>query len=480
MGQKRTIYFNDTRHFYLFALDPPLSMEQVLLPIAEATGTSVDTFAFSVDGGNGLFYPSNAGLRYAALDPTPMQGSYDWRARKILQDLDDQGLDILTLLIDEAHHVGMDFFASLRMGGYLGVDPNKLVINGGKGLGHPELRHDRFAVLQELATQYDIQGVELDLAAPGGTAWHFPPNEGPQYAPVMTEYLGQIADMMRNRPGQPGQVGVRVYPTEEMCLRHGLDVRTWFKAGIVDWVMPMLYSYFVLDADMPIEWLTEAAAEAGVSVYARLQPWEQDESTGALQRIHADPATLRGAACNFLDKGVDGIYAHSLSWPLGDTERGVLAELGDRQRLQQGDKRYVIRRRQQEAAALGYDAPLPFEIPAADPNKRYPISLLIADDIDAETDRIRQVILTLKVLSTVSQDDLILLLNGQSLAAETCLKRPRDSIAPYDGLELEYYLEKVRPHRGRNLLEITLASRPDGLIGGLSIEAIELSVVYHS
>ncbi len=480
MGQKRTIYFNDTRHFYLFALDPPLSMDQVLLPIAEVADTSVDTFAFSVDGGNGLFYPSKVGLRYAALDPDPMTCSYDWRARRILQDLEEQDLDILALLIDRAHVCGMDFFASVRMGAYLGVDPEKLVRNGGQGLGHAELRDDRFAVLRELGTQYDIQGVELDLAAPGGIAWYFPQNEGPKYAPVMTEYLGKIADMMRNRPGEPGLVGVRVYPTEEMCLRHGLDVRAWFKNGVVDWVMPMLYTYFVLDADMPIEWLTEAAAEAGVSVYARLQPWERDHSTGAVQRIHADPATLRGAACNFLDKGVDGLYAHSLSWPLGATERGVLGELGDRERLRKGDKRYVVRRRQDDAAALGYDASLPFEIPAADPDKRYPVCLLIADDIDAEADRVRRVSLKLKVLSMVAADDLVLFLNGKSLAGETCLTRPRDSIAPYDGLELDYHLEKIRPHRGRNRLEMTLASRPAGLTDGVSIETVELSVTYHS
>lgn len=478
MGQQRTLYFNDTRHFYLYALDPPLSMQQILLPIGEAANTSVDTFVYSVDGGNGLFYPSKAGRRYAELDERPFTGSYDWRAWKILQDLEDQDLDLLTLLIERAHECKLDFFASLRMGAYLGVDPDKLVLNGGKGLGHAELRDERFAVLQELGTQYDTQGVELDLAAPGGTIWHFPKDEGPQYAPVLTDYLAKIADMMRNRPGQPGLVGVRVYPTEEMCLRHGLDVRTWFKQGIVDWVMPMFYPYFVLDCDMPIEWLTQAAAAAGVAVYARLQPWERDETTGASQRIHASPATLRGAACNFLDKGCDGIYAHSLSWPLGATERSVLDELGDRPRMQKGDKRYVVRRRQEEAAALGYDATLPFDIPQANPNKRYPVPLFIADDLDQEAQRVFRVTLKLKVLSTVAEDELVLWLNGKSLLGENCVKKPRDSIAPYDGLELELHLEEVWPQLGRNLLEIALVGRPDGLAGGLSIEEVELAIEY--
>ena len=55
MKRKRTIYFNDTRHFYLYTLEPPLSMEDLWRPVDEAAGTSVDTFAFSVEGGAGLF-----------------------------------------------------------------------------------------------------------------------------------------------------------------------------------------------------------------------------------------------------------------------------------------------------------------------------------------------------------------------------------------------------------------------------------------
>jgi|GEM_PF-5280686 hypothetical protein len=54
----------------------------------------------------------------------------------------------------------------------------------------------------------------------------------------------------------------------------------------------------------------------------------------------------------------------------------------------------------------------------------------------------------------------------------------RDSIAPYDGLELELHLENVWPQLGRNLLEIALAGRPDGLAGGLSIEEVELAIEY--
>ncbi|MCC7262312.1 MAG: hypothetical protein IT369_07315 [Candidatus Latescibacteria bacterium] len=474
---RRTLYFNDIRHFYLYTLDPPLSREQLLLPVTEAAGTSVDTFVYSVDGGNGLFYPSEAGLRYAARDERPFTCGYAWRAWRILRDLEEQGIDILALQVDEAHRVGLDFFASLRMGAYLGVDPAKLVVNGGKGLGHAELREARFAVVEELATRYPIDGVELDLAGPGGTLWHFPPDEGPKYTPVLTEYLARIAALLRGRQGKPALLGVLVYPTEEMCLRHGMDVRAWLAQGIVDWVLPMFYPYFPLDGDMPIEWLCEAAALAGVPVYGRLQPWVRDPSTGAGHRVLADLATLRGAAANFLAKGCAGIYTHSLSWPLGEAERGLLQELGDHARLRAGDKRYILTRRQEEARSMGYGAPLPLAIPGADPEQRYRLPLFVADDLAAAA-ALRRVSLKMKVLGMVGPDQLGLWLNGESLAAAPRVHRPSDPLLPYDGLELELELQAVRPRPGRNWLEVALLARPAGLAGGLSIEEVELRVEY--
>lgn len=473
MKRKRTIYFNDTRHFYLYALEPPLSMEEVWLPVDEPAGTSVDTFAFSVDGGAGLFYPTKVGDRFT--DRVEV-GSYTWRAFAILQDLDERGIDLLAELIDRAHTRDMDFFASLRMHGHLNMDPSIQVRNGGIGLGDAGVREHLFGVITELTTGYDIQGVELDLAAPGGTAFHFPEAEGPRYAPVLTEYLGDIAVVARGRDG--GEVGVRVYPTEEMNLRHGMDVRTWFEDGVVDWVMPMFYPYFVLDGDMPIEWLTEAAKAAEVSVYGRLQPWIRDETTGALERIYADPETLRGAASNYLDKGVDGLYAHSMSWPLGERERGFLSELGHPDLMKGKNKRYVLRRRQEEAAALGYDAVLPFAIPNADPDATYSVPLYIADDVERVAERIQRITLTISSKGIVAGDRIILQVNGTKLTIEPNSIRPRDPLAPYDGLALDWLLDSAPLKRGRNLLEIALVSRPAGLADGISIETIELFVEY--
>ena len=47
--------------------------------------------------------------------------------------------------------------------------------------------------------------------------------------------------------------------------------------GLVDFCVPMLYIFFVLDSQMPIRWLVDAAHEADASVYGVLQPYYAPE-----------------------------------------------------------------------------------------------------------------------------------------------------------------------------------------------------------
>ena len=55
MRQKRTIYFNDARHYYLFVFEPPMTLRDAWLPIDEVASTAVDTFSYGVERGDGLF-----------------------------------------------------------------------------------------------------------------------------------------------------------------------------------------------------------------------------------------------------------------------------------------------------------------------------------------------------------------------------------------------------------------------------------------
>ena len=480
MRKKRIIYFNDARHYYLFVFEPPMALEDAWVPVDEVAGTAVDTFIYGVARGDGLFYPSNIGMRFGQDMEEFHQAAY-WRVWNNMQSLIDRGLDPLTVLIDRAHDKGMDFIASLRMTGHEKMDPAHAIETGGGGLAHQEVRDHQYAVLEEMATQYPVEGIELDLGLPGGGPRVLRPEDVPAMTPVMTDYVRKISEMVRGRSGTPGEVGVRVLPTEEMNLDQGLDVRTWLKDGLVDWVMPIRFGYQLLDPNMPIDWLIEAAHESDISVYGMLEPYVGHQNTGEAERVWPTSEQMRAAVANFWSRGVDGLYTTFMRWPLGDTERRILTELGDPDLVKEGDKHYVLARTAQEAnGAPHYKSPLPFEIAATDTGTRHPVPFYIADDIEGSPDRIRQVTLRIRVYDLVSQDRLTFLLNGQSLANETVLRDYYSHINAYGGQWLEFHLKNVRPRKGNNLLEITLDGRADRLASPLRVENLEILVEYGS
>lgn len=476
--RQRTLYYNDARHYYLYVFEPPMKLEEARRPIDELAGTTVDTFVYGVERGDGLFYPSKTGMLFGE-DKRPFDISPYWRAWENMQSLIARGLDPLQVLIDRAHEKEMDFFASVRMGSHGGMNPQHKIEAGGHGIAHKEVRDHQFAIFEELSHRYNIEGVELDFsAAPGGMAHYLRDEDVEEYTPVLTEYVRKISAMVRGRPGTPGQIGVRVYPTEKMCAQRGLDVQRWLKEGLVDFLVPMLYVDFTLDGNMPIDWLIKAAANTDTAVYGMLQPFLSGEPTGDDHTTYPSPAAMRAAAANYLARGVDGLYTWYMQWPLGDVERRILTELGDPETIHAGDKHYILRTPSEAAVEMGYSSQLPVEIPKADHAKRYAIPFSVADDFEASSDRFRQIRLLLDVNNLVTADKFTIELNGQSLEKETCLRSFESPIRPFRGQRLEFHLQKVRPRKGDNVLTVCLEGRPANFSAGVTIKRVELFVEY--
>ncbi len=479
MRQRRSIYFNDARHYYLFVHEPPMRLVDAWSAVDEVAGTGVDTFVYGVARDDGLFYPSRVGRRFGADAVGRLEMAAYWRGWHNMQSLIDRGLDPLRVLVDRAHERGLDFIASLRMGAYPGLPADKTIPGGGRGMALDEVRDLKHRLLEELVTEYPVEGIELDFAAaPVGTGYWFPPDEARQLAPVMTRFVSCVADCARQRAGDSGLVGARVYTTRALNEATGLEVDRWLEEGLVDYVIPLVYGDMVLDGDMPIDWLVEAAHEADVSVYAMLQPYSQDESQPGTSRAHATPAMFRAAAANCWQSGVDGLCTWFMPWPLGETERSVLVQLADPIQVQKADKHYFLRRATAEARQIDYPATLPITIdPAADLGRSFDIPFTVADDLrdrdDSPTVRLR-----LSIRDLVGADRLEVRLNGQSLEGESVRRRPLDAMAPYAGQRLDIELRKQRPQSGSNRLQIALLERPQDLVSSLCIEAVEILVKY--
>ncbi len=350
MRQRRTIYFNDARHYYLFVYDPPMRMEDAWSPIDEVAGTSVDTFSYGVSRADGLFYPSKVGLQWGS-DRMPFQNAYEWRCWENMQSLTARGLDPLQVLIDRAHEKNMDFIASLRLGEYGGMDPDHSVGNGGRGFVHSEVRDHQRSVVEELATAYNTEAVELDFsAAPGGCAHCLNPDEAPAQASVLTDFVRDCATAVRGRSGDAGLLGARVYPSPDLNQRAGLDVDTWLNEGLVDFLIPSSYSCFFLDSQMPIDWIVEAAHRQDTAVYGILQPYYLDGSRINTNIEHMSTEKMRAAAANFWQADVDGLCTWFMDWPLEQVQRQILTELGDPDLTREGTKHYFLRQRAENPA----------------------------------------------------------------------------------------------------------------------------------
>jgi len=472
MRQRRTIYFNDARHYYLFVHEPPMRIEDAWGPVDEVAGTGVDTFVYGVSRGDGLFFPSQVGLRFGA-DKRPFADACYWRVWHNMQSLLDRGLDPLQVLVGRAHEKGMEFFASVRMGGWEGLDPQYSLAKDGRGFAHPEVRAHQTALLEELLTRYEVEGVELDFAAaPGGSAFWLRPEDVAAHTETMTEFVRGVSHLAQ---GLGKEVGVRLYPTLELNHRAGLAVETWLEEGLIDYAAPLLYLSMVLDAQLPIGWLLAAAHQREISVYPVLQPYRHDDSRLFHPRANATPAMMRAAAANYWHLGADGLYTWFLGWPLEDAERRILAELGDEDLVRGQDKHYFLRRRCPEAGEFDYPGQLPLEISSGELGRPHPLRFAIADE--PANNRVQRVSLRLGIANLVSDHALRLRLNGRSLTGP-CRRSPLRAVDPYAGQWVEVELDRAHLRQGENLLEIALVRRPEDLVGPLSVEDAEIRVEY--
>ena len=496
--QRRTLYFNDARHYYLFVAEPPISMTDAWRPVDEVAGTAVDTFVYGVSRDDGLFYPSQVGMQFkygeGGKDVEGFGQAAYWRLWHNMQSLSERGIDPLGCLVARAHENSMDFFASLRLGGHgTMADAHRIESYGdrlampGRGFVNPEVRAHQLAVLRELLCDYETDGVELDFAAaPAGSAALLRPEDVAAHTATIVGWVAEVAAVARGRGGArgPGLVGAKVYPTEAMNLAMGIDVRAMLAAGSLDFAIPMVYGHNLVDPAVPFEWLLGA----GAAVYPMLQPdYHVEEGRRFHTREPAAPAMHRAAAASYLARGAAGVCTWNARWPLGDAERGLLTELGDSAALAAGDKHYIVSRGSGATAPNlgrgfpGYVTPLPLAIAAAD-NALHTLPLHVVDSEAALATA--DVTLRLVVGELVVADELEISLNGAPLprAARAVMFHPGTGgvySGPYNWLQIEWKLHgDLLPRCGANVVGVRLAGRPQDLLSELVVEDVELLVAY--
>ena len=280
------------------------------------------------------------------------------------------GIQPLEVIIDQAHRRDMGFVAGFRINdGHAyqareqGLDIAEFIAS------HPELqltdlpegthyeqtepldftfeevRAFTSGVIQEVADRFDIDGVEIcfrDCA-------YFPQGRGPERASLMTDMVQNIRGLLNKRSATGGKhilLGARVHPTVAECASLGLDVPTWIRERLIDYVSPQDTMY--ADYNLPYEEWAALTRDSDCLMYPGMLPWTSIRARYRRKRIPLSPANSRALAQTMYRAGADGlsVYNHFVPglWtpPFYPQAMRVFHQLRDPDRVSQGERHYIF------------------------------------------------------------------------------------------------------------------------------------------
>jgi len=267
---------------------------------------------------------------------------------RTIKELARQGTDVLHLLSEEGRRAKALVLAGMRMGdAHHGTQwqPAAQKLNfpefalqnpqwcntwvDGKrdvtlNYAVPEVQAHRLQILRELATNYDIDGIELDWMR---HCRYFPAGRQREYLKVMTRFVGQVRAMLDEVAQKKGVarmvLGHRVPATLEEGLNIGLDVKTWATSEFADYVVPMDFQH--VDPNVRTDEFVRAVQGTQCRVYPSFgnTPYSNaevyGEGTPKSPRRRSRVSTLeqyRALAANWFAWGAHGGASYNIiAWP---------------------------------------------------------------------------------------------------------------------------------------------------------------------
>ncbi len=312
----------------------------------------IDTYAWCIAFPDICMFRSEAGEVYGerfAEAPDDMAAA--------IRELHAQGTDVLEVVAQRTRHHGVEIVASVRMndthGLYLDptvaqisqflLDHPEWVIRREDGVPEraldyaiPEVRAHRLAILRELVEGYDIDGIELDF-----TRWakFFPRDEAPFRAPLMTEFVADVRQMLddvaRQRERPRFVLGVQVLESLYLNLLAGLDPKSWVEAGWIDFLIQCDFN--CTNPQLPVAEFADFCRASDCTHHVRMGnmmggAWGGRPHIGPRKTVaYKDnpgyggmvltPEEARGAAANIYGFGADGIGLWNICCNMGDRHK---------------------------------------------------------------------------------------------------------------------------------------------------------------
>ena len=467
-------------------------LTEFMVGILDTPGNQIDNIGWCWSEGNEAPYPSE-------VLPTLLDHPIFKRV--------PEGVDIVRLCNDETRKRGKESFFSLRING---GDHDRTRIEGrvprlpkkwnnkdwlinwnSDPTGTPEyispyhksafwnfaaqgVRDYKVKALQEIAENYDFDGIEVDFARNSpilqpGFAW--------QNRDKVTQFMRSLRTVLLDVEqcrGRPLLLSARVPENLVGCHFDGLDVETWARDQVVDILIIGCRS---MDVDLPA--FRRITAGTHIKLYPSLDFVHYSDSNDPGDTKAHRLKLAYGVYSNWWHQQADGVYTfnytyHGQKWSL-------YREIGSQEFLKQADKVFVIQRRGGGHSPVLTPYPNDWRTPRlayANTNMlgHLPVTLddaakadnlltvYVADDVNAEADRLKD----LKLRVQLSQPaEIEVRLNGALLdppnADEAWLEFPTDA-----------KLYAV----GDNLLGIRFTQARPADESAISIEKVEVHVAY--
>lgn len=272
---------------------------------------------------------------------------------EVIRALQSAGTDVLDVVAKRTHEHGAEIVASVRMNDTHGLYPAQdnpgmstfliehpeWTIQRLDGIPEramdysvPEVRNHVFAVLQELAENYEIDGLELDF-----TRWakFFPRHEAPFKIPIMNAFVRDVRAMLDRVAEQRGRkrfvLGAQVQESLYLCHLSGVDPQTWVQHDQVDYLIQSDFN--CTNPQIPTHEFAAFCSGSGCTHHVRMGnmmaaawsgkphmagrttgPFKNNPSYGGMVLM---PDEARGAAANAYGFGADGIGLWNICCNMG-------------------------------------------------------------------------------------------------------------------------------------------------------------------
>ena len=432
MRKPRLIYYNDSRHEHLYQYDPPMSLARLRQPVDELVGSGVDTLFYGLGMGYTFLYDTRVGTRFGELAKEHNNGTVWWRAAENLERALKAGHDPLKIVVDRAHEKGIQIVGSLRINDTGGPDAAQYSIPRMKyehpelmigeedpdnpytatclDFARPEVREERLAVIEEACDRYGMDGIEID----DYLRVFFKPSEVKRNTPVLTEFIRavrELLDRIGKVRGERLYLAVRADLDEDVNLAVGMDVRTWLSEKLVDIVVPHI-PRGLMDTNLDLGWLGDAAREGGALVYARIGSLLYDD------RHHRTTIEMyRAASTNYTAAGADGIYMEDLPLPRTEREYNILREMVDPDTHARKAKHYFVGPRGPGKGKYQRKGYLPVAMEEGR-SARVPVFVSDALDLALSDGELRRVTLAVRIVNTCPEDRFSFRINGKELTPD--------------------------------------------------------------